>query len=68
MVERNDVERFLKRFKEKMKFWDIVFLDDRGKNAQALADLELRPTFRKKIIEDLDIVAEYPMKYPFKKA
>lgn len=56
MVERNDVERFLKRFKEKMKFWDIVFLDDRGKNAQALADLELRPTFRKKIIEDLDIV------------
>jgi hypothetical protein len=97
--------------------FDIVFLDDRGKNAQTLADLEFRPTFRKKVIEELEIIdfsqgplpenwfgsremwvfgkqvkgneiyikitmgleasgticisfhkAEYPMKYPFKKA
>ncbi|WP_204356551.1 hypothetical protein [Arcticibacterium luteifluviistationis] len=26
-----------------MKFWDVLFRDDRGKNAQALADLEIRP-------------------------
>jgi hypothetical protein len=23
---------FLKDFKEKMKFWDVLFRDDRGKN------------------------------------
>jgi hypothetical protein len=56
MVEIDDVERFLKRFKEKLKFWDIVFLDDRGKNVQTLADLELRPNYRKKVIEELEIM------------
>ena len=56
MVEIDDVARFLRRFKEKMKFWDLVFLDDRGKNAQTLADLELRPNDRKKVIEELELI------------
>ena len=38
-----------------MKFWDILFRDDRGKNAQALVDLELRPVDRKAIIEALEV-------------
>ncbi len=38
-----------------MKFWDILFRDERGKNAQALVDLELRPIERKTIIEALEI-------------
>lgn len=48
------VDSFLKDFKEKMKFWDVLFRDDRGKNAQALVDLELRPIERKAILEALE--------------
>lgn len=47
------VTSFLKDFKDKMKFWDVLFRDDRGKNAQALVDLELRPIDRKTILEAL---------------
>ncbi|OFY96826.1 MAG: toxin [Bacteroidetes bacterium RIFCSPLOWO2_12_FULL_31_6] len=49
-----EVASFLKEFKEKMKFWDVLFRDDRGKNAQALVDLELRPIERKTILETLE--------------
>lgn len=45
---------FLKDFKEKMKFWDVLFRDDRGKNTQALIDLELLPMERKRILETLE--------------
>ena len=55
MVEIDQVERFLKHFREKLKFWDIVFLDSRFKNAQALADLELRPVERKRMIEEINV-------------
>lgn len=48
------VASFLKDFKEKMRFWDVLFRDDRGKNAQALVDLELRPIDRKAILEALE--------------
>lgn len=54
MPTETEVARFLKNFKEKMKFWDVLFRDDRGKNAQALVDLELRPTDRKAILEALE--------------
>ncbi len=50
-----EVTLFLRNFKEKMKFWDVLFRDDRGKNAQALVDLELRPIDRKTILETLEI-------------
>jgi hypothetical protein len=48
------IELYLKEFKEKMKIWDVLFRDDRGKNAQALVDLEMRPIDRKKILEKLE--------------
>ena len=48
------VAAFLKDFKEKMRFWDVLFRDDRGKNAQALIDLELRSIDRKSILEELE--------------
>ncbi len=48
------VTSFLKDFKEKMKLWDVFFRDDRGKNAQAMVELELRPIDRKAIIEALE--------------
>lgn len=53
MSTETEVLSFLKNFKEKMKFWDVLFRDDRGKNAQALIELELRPIERKAILESL---------------
>jgi hypothetical protein len=54
MSAKTEVESFLKDFKYKMKFWDVLFRDDRGKNAQTLVDLELRPIERKAILEALE--------------
>lgn len=54
MSTEPEVASFLKDFKEKMKFWDVLFRDDRGKNANALVELELRPIDRKTILEALD--------------
>lgn len=59
-----EVATFLKDFKEKMKFWDVLFRDERGKNTQALIELELRPIERKTILEALETVdySEGPLK------
>lgn len=54
MSTEADAASFLKDFKEKMKFWDVLFRDDRGKNAQALVELELRPIERKAILDTLE--------------
>ncbi len=54
MRTEREVTSFLKDLKQKMKFWDVLFRDDRGKNAQALIDLELRPIERKTILETLE--------------
>jgi hypothetical protein len=53
MNNESGVNAFLKDFKEKMKFWDVLFRDDRGKNIQTLIELELRPIDRKVILESL---------------
>lgn len=53
MSTEKEVASFLKGFKEKMRFWNILFRDDRGKNTQALVDLELRPIDRKSSLEAL---------------
>ena len=53
MTTKQDVENFLREFKVKMKIRDVVFRDERGKNLQALADLELRPIDRIRILESL---------------
>ncbi|MCK5267836.1 MAG: hypothetical protein KAR07_06700 [Spirochaetes bacterium] len=40
----------LKELKVKINIFDILFLDDRGKNQQSLHDLEISPAKRKEII------------------
>ncbi len=55
MISKQDVDTFLKEFKTKMKIFGIFYRDDRGKNAQTLADLELRPIDRDKVLENLKI-------------
>jgi hypothetical protein len=49
-----EVATFLNDFKKKMKFWDVLFRDDRGKNTQALVDLEIRPIERKAILNAIE--------------
>ena len=56
MATKQQVEDFLKRLKEKITVFDIIFRDDRGKNLQTLATLEITPTYRKQVI--LNIEAE----------
>ena len=53
MSTEKDVALFLREFKDKMRIWDILFRDDRGKNSQALVDLEFRPVDRKAALEAL---------------
>jgi hypothetical protein len=64
MITEQAVAAFLKDFKAKMSFWDVLFRDDRGKNLQTLIDLELRPVERKQIVELLEAkdYSEGPLK------
>jgi len=55
MKKEENVSAFLKDFKQKMKLWDVLFRDDRGKNVQTLVELELRPIERKVILENLEV-------------
>jgi len=55
MASNQQVKDFLREFKLKMSIWNIVFLDDRGKNSQTLADLEVMPVERNKILEKLEV-------------
>ena len=54
MVTKQQVEVFLKRLKEKIKVFDIIYRDDRGKNLQTLATLEIAPTYRKQVILNIE--------------
>jgi len=53
MAAKHEVEHFLSEFRTKMRIFQIIFWDDRGKNAQALLDLEISSGKRKEIIEKL---------------
>ena len=53
MVSKQEVEKYLKELKTKMKIFGILFLDERGKNSQALHDLEISLGKRKEIISTL---------------
>lgn len=55
MINKNEVEQFLADFKIKLNIWGILYKDDRGKNAQTLLDLELRPNVRTEIIKTITI-------------
>lgn len=55
MTTKEDVERFLLRMKEKIEIFGIIYRDDRGKNNQTLADLEITPKYRDSVILNLDV-------------
>jgi len=54
MVKASEVVQFLKEFHDKMEVWDVLYRDDRGKNSQALADLEIIPIERTSILKKLN--------------
>lgn len=55
MVTTEDVQTFLNQFQEKLKIFGIIYRDDRGKNQQALEQLEIVPSYRRVIIESLNV-------------
>lgn len=55
MPSKQEVEAFLTHFKEKMEVWDVLFFDNRAKNAQALADWEVPPIQRKEALKQLAV-------------
>ena len=55
MSSKPEIASFLKDFKEKMRFWDVLFRDERGKNTQALLDLEFRPVDRNTVLQALEV-------------
>lgn len=59
MATTEEVHSFLQDFKVKLGIWGVVFRDDRGKNAQALLNLEITPVFREKILKELQVTDYY---------
>lgn len=55
MATQQEVYTFLKDFHLKLKIWGIVYLDNRPKNAQTLASLEISPAERTKIVSQLAV-------------
>jgi hypothetical protein len=53
MSDKMKVERFLTDFKTKVQIWGVLFLDERGKNAQTLATLEITAIARERILKSL---------------
>lgn len=58
MATREEVERFINNFQSKLKVFQIIFRDDRGKNTQALAELEISPVYRETVIKEI-VVEDY---------
>ena len=53
MISKEEVQHFLDQFNTKMKVFGIIYRDDRGKNRQALEELEIVPMYRRVVIESL---------------
>lgn len=50
-----EIEQFLQGFKQKVEIFDIIFWDERGKNTDALAALDIIPNQRKEIIKTITV-------------
>ena len=58
MITKEEVQKFLNQFHEKMKIFGIIYRDDRGKNQKTLEELEIVPSYRRVVIENL-VVEDY---------
>lgn len=55
MITKEQVESFLEELHTKMKIFDVIFRDDRDKNRETLQKLEIVPSYRKVVIENLRV-------------
>jgi hypothetical protein len=55
MITNKEVESFLNELHTKMKIFGILFRDDRGKNQATLQELEIVPSYRTVVIENLRV-------------
>ena len=55
MSSEREVEGFLRKLKGKIQVFDIIYLDQRPKNSQTLADLEITGKERDQHIQNLQI-------------
>lgn len=58
MITIEEVQKFLNQFHEKMKIFGIIYQDDCGKNQKTLEELEIVPSYRRVVIENL-VVEDY---------
>lgn len=58
MSTADEIKSFLQDFKAKLQIWGVIFLDHRGKNVQALLDLDIAPVYREQVLRELQ-VADY---------
>jgi hypothetical protein len=54
MATAEEVGQFLRDFHQKLRVFEILFRDERNKNLQTLADLDITRVMRKKIVEQLE--------------
>ena len=55
VLTKEDVQSFLDMFHTKMKIYGIIYRDDRDKNQKALEELEIVPSYRRVVIENLKV-------------
>ena len=55
MATADEIQSFLNDFKIKLNVWDIVFREDRGKNAQTLLLLDITPKYREEVLKTLEV-------------
>lgn len=55
MITKEQVESFLEELHTKMKIFGILFRDDREKNRNTLQELEIVPSYRKVVVENLRV-------------
>ena len=50
-----EIEKFLREFHQKVEIFDIIFLDDRDKNLETMAKLDITANARKEIIKTITV-------------
>ena len=55
MITKEEVQKFLEQFNAKVKFFGIIFRDDRQKNKETLQQLDITPMQRELIVRNLQV-------------
>jgi len=55
MATKEEVQKFLNQFHVKVNVYDVIVLDGRNKNLQALADLEITSNRRLEVIKSITV-------------